>query len=229
MKLQTTSSLLALAFVLPLCLAKPQGHARRQFQSATLNSRSANPNVGNPWGSNIFEVTADSVSDYPYTATFTGQNTEPWTIVFWNTYGPNGLMDGWYGYSALTLTLDAGETKYVVFDANSEGGWAAAAGSTIPTDFYGGYSATWGEFDFGNSQNQGWSGFDVSAIQPQAAGQTVQGMQICLEGGGACSAVSGDGSVVQNAYTDGLAAVGGIGGNVPAGPVHLDVVIDYQA
>lgn len=218
------STLLLLGALACSTLALPMGHG--------LDARSGSDyaykgNVGNPWGSNIYEISADALSQHQYTAKFTGQNTEPWTIVFWNKIGPDGQMDGWYGHSALTLTLNPGDTKYVAFDPNSQGGWAAAPGSSIPTDNYGGYSATWGEFDFGDAQNGGWSGFDVSAIQAQAAGQTVQGMQICQAGGNVCSTISGAAAVVENAYTKAEASQGGIGGNLPAGPVALDVVIDY--
>ena len=40
-------------------------------------------------------------------------------------------------------------------------------------------ASTWGEFNFGTTQNSGWSGFDVSMIQAQHANLEVQGMKIC--------------------------------------------------
>jgi hypothetical protein len=185
-------------------------------------------NVGNPWGSNIIEVSASDASQYKYVAQFKGSNTDPWTVVFWNKIGPDGKMDGWYGHSALSFTLGAGETKYVAFADDSQGGWGAAPGGTLPTDSNGGYACTWGEFDFGSTANNGWSGYDVSAIQAQAAGQTVQGMQICQAPSTACSSISGGAGQVVNAYTQSEAAQGGIGGNIPAGPVRLAVQIDYD-
>ncbi|KAJ9214809.1 hypothetical protein DTO166G4_3641 [Paecilomyces variotii] len=185
-------------------------------------------NVGNPWGSNIIEVSASDASQYEYVAQITGQNTEDWDIVFWNKIGPNGGLNGWYGNSALKLTLSPGETKYVAFDENTDGGFAAAPGGTIPTDSNGGYSATWGEFDFGNSGNNGWSGYDVSAIQAQAAGQTIQGMKICQAPDTACSIITPGAAQVTNAYTQANADLGGIGGNIASGPVRLSVVIDYS-
>ncbi|RHZ49211.1 putative allergen [Aspergillus thermomutatus] len=201
------------------------------FGSRTSNSGSGVTyagNVGNPWGSNIIEVSADSASNYKYVAQITGQNSEPWSIVFWNKIGPDGKMDGWYGNSALTLTLNAGETKYVAFDDDTDGGFAAAPGS-IPKDSNGGYASTWGEFDFGSAGNGGWSGFDVSAIQAQNAGLTVQGMKICDALGGTCSSITPNAASVSNAYTSAEAAVGGIGGNLSGGgPVRLAVVIDYS-
>ncbi|RAH45840.1 putative allergen [Aspergillus brunneoviolaceus CBS 621.78] len=185
-------------------------------------------NVGNPWGSNMIEVSADEASSYEYVMQISGQNTEDWTVVFWNKYGPDGSMDGWYGYSALSLTLAAGETKYVAFMENSNGGFGAAAGSSLPTDSYGGYACTWGEFDFGSDANNGWSGFDVSAIQAQDASMTVQGMKICDALGSTCSSITTDAGTVDNAYTSAESAVGGIGGNLSSGAVRLAVTIDYS-
>lgn len=185
-------------------------------------------NVGNPWGSNIIEVSASEASNYQYVAQFVGSNTEDWTVVFWNKIGPNGQMDGWYGNSALTLSIAAGDTKYVAFDSNSQGGWAAAPGTGIPTDSYGGYSATWGEFDFGDTNNNNWSGWDVSAIQAQAANQPVQGMKICAANGSGCSYITTGAGEVVNAYTYSLRNENGIGGNQQSGAVRLQVIIDYN-
>ncbi|KAE8377097.1 putative allergen [Aspergillus bertholletiae] len=185
-------------------------------------------NVGNPWGSNIIEVSESDASSYKYVAAISGQNTEPWTVVFWNKYGPDGKMDGWYGNSALTFTLNAGETKYVAFDSDTNGGFAAAPGS-LPTDSNGGYASTWGEFDFDSTGNSGWSGFDVSAIVAQNAGLTVQGMKICDALGGTCSSITPNAASVDNAYTTAETDIGGIGGNLSTdGAVRLAVTIDYS-
>lgn len=187
-------------------------------------------NTGNPWGSNIIEISAESASLYKNVAQFTGQINEPWTMVFWNKYGPDGKMDGWFGNSALNLNLNPGDVKYVAFQDDSQGGWSAAPGTSVPTGTNGGYSATWGEFDFSSSGNGGWSGFDVSAIQAQNDGQTVQGMQICqATGGKVCSSITNDAASVDNAYTTAETDLGGIGGNLPGGgPMRLAVVIGYN-
>ncbi|RHZ49924.1 allergen Asp F4 [Aspergillus thermomutatus] len=185
-------------------------------------------NVGNPWGSNIIEVSAENAAKYKHVAQFVGSNTDPWTVVFWNKIGPDGGLNGWYGNSALTITLQAGETKYVAFDENSQGGWGAAKGTELPKDQYGGYSCTWGEFDFDSSINGGWSGWDVSAIQAENAGHEVQGMKICNHAGELCSIITNGLSSVIDAYTAALAAVDGIGGKVVPGPTRLTVNIDYS-
>ncbi|EEH37939.1 hypothetical protein PAAG_00860 [Paracoccidioides lutzii Pb01] len=182
-------------------------------------------NVGKPWGSNIIEISEADVSKYKYVAEFSGQNTETWLVVIWNKFGPTGKLDGHFGNSALSFSLAPGEHKFVAFDEDTQGGFSAAPGSALPRGKYGSYSSTWGEFDFGSKINHGWSGFDVSAIQAQLAGQQVQGMKIC--GNGQCSSISRGGGV-NNAYTAKDAARGGIGGNLPPGPVKLEVIIDFQ-
>lgn len=185
-------------------------------------------NVGDPWGSNIIEVPGHKASQYKHVVKINGSNKKPWTVVFWNKIGPDGKLTGWYGNSALTLNIQPGESKFVAFQHNSQGAWGAAEGSSLPTDTWGGYACTWGEFDFGNSENGGWSGWDVSAIQAQAAGLDVQGMRICDHTGGKCSVISKSASTVKNAYTKALAGVDGIGGSTGKGPVRLEVDIDYE-
>ncbi|KAL2807569.1 hypothetical protein BJX63DRAFT_67508 [Aspergillus granulosus] len=249
-----TKSLLLLAALTSTTLARVEGHERRQamatstsasatasssgsYSTAGFGARTTSSgsgityegNVGNPWGSNIIEISESDAASYQYVARISGQNTEPWLITFFNKYGPTGLMNGWYGFSALTLTLNAGETKYVAFDEDTNGGFAAASGTSIPLDTDGGYASTWGEFDFGSSVNNGWSGFDVSAIAPQNAGLTVQGMKICEETGGVCSSITLNATSVDNAYTTAETDVGGIGGNISEDRrIVLDVTIDYQ-
>ncbi|KAJ5274741.1 hypothetical protein N7505_003286 [Penicillium chrysogenum] len=203
------------------------------FGSSTSSSGSGETyagNVGNPYGSNIISIDASSASNYKYVAQFSGSPTDSWTIAIFNKYGPDGKMTGWYGNACNTFTLAPGETKYVAFDEDTNGGFAAAkgAGSTIPTDSMGGYASTWGEFDFGSTTNSGWSGFDVSVIAAQNAGMSIDGMKICDALGSVCSSVTKDAAVVDNAYTAAETAVGGIGANLGSGPVRLAVTIDYS-
>lgn len=185
-------------------------------------------NTGDPWGSNMIQVSESDAANYKNVAQFKGENEESWNVVLFNKCGPDGEMTGWYGNSALTFELSAGDTKYVAFDDDSRGGWAAASGS-IPTDNNGGYASTWGEFDFTSSSNGGWSGFDVSAITAQNAGLTVQGMSICDALGSTCSSITPDAASVDNAYTTAETDVGGVGGNLSGGgAVRLAVTIDYK-
>jgi hypothetical protein len=258
-KMQFTKSILLLAALTTGSLARPlEGHARRQTATATSSSASSDwtntpssgsystsgfgavttasgngitysGNVGSPYGSNIIEVDSSDASQYQYVVQFTGSNTDDWTVAIWNKYGSDGSMDGWYGNAVKTFTLAAGATKYIAFDQDSQGGWAAAEGSTIPTDSNGGYASTWGEFDFGSSGNSAWSGFDVSAIAAQNANLSVQGMQICDALGSTCSSITADAATVSNAYTTAETDIGGIGGNLSGGAVRLAATIDYSS
>lgn len=150
-------------------------------------------------------------------------------MVIWNKGLSTGALGGWFSKACKAFTINPGETVYYAFDADSQGGWAAARGDSIPTDYIGQYAATWGEFDFGSSVNRGWSGFDVSAIKAQSAGVTVQGMRICsVLGEWVCSVVRPGLVDVRNAYTAKEENVGGIGGNLGPGPVRLEVQLDYR-
>lgn len=247
--MQFSKSLMLLAALTTGALARPQGMERRQaasawnavpssgsyatsgFGSSTSGSGSGDTyigNVGSPYGSNIIEVSAADASSYEYVVQFQGSNTDDWTVVIWNKYGSDGNMDGFFGNACHTFTLSPGDTKYYAFDGDSQGGWAAAEGSSVPTSNAGSYAATWGEFDFGSTANNGWSGFDVSAIQAQNAGLPVQGMQICDALGSTCSSMTANAGSVNNAYTSAETDIGGIGGNLPSGPVRLAVTIDYS-
>ncbi|KAL4869276.1 hypothetical protein BDV12DRAFT_168234 [Aspergillus spectabilis] len=185
-------------------------------------------NVGTPWGSNIIEVSEDKACRYKHVVRFEGPQSDAWTLVFWNKIGPDDKLTGWYGNSALKLTINPGETKYVAFDEDTQGGWGAAKGDSLPTDTFGGYSSTWGEVDFGNKHKNGWSGWDVSAIQVLHAAQEVQGMKICDNKGEDCSYITNGAKDIYEAYDLSNEGVNGIGGEEVAGPTRLIVNIDYE-
>jgi hypothetical protein len=184
-------------------------------------------NVGIPWGSNIILVTEQTANQYQHVLRFEGSNTDAWTVIFWNKMGPNGKMDGWYGNSALKFTMEPNEVKYVAIDSNSQGAWGAAQGENLPTDQFGGYACTWGEFDMSNEGNGGQSGWDVSAIQAQAANLFVQGMQICTHEGTLCSSIANELASVVNAYTYSERYVDGLGGTIKANAIRLVVNLDF--
>lgn len=186
-------------------------------------------NTGTPWGSNIIAISPTAAQNYKYVVQFRGSNTDPWTVTIWNKIGPDGKLDGWYGHSALTFVLAPGETRYVAFDEDSEGAWGAAPGTNgLPTDQWGGYTTTWGEFTFGDIENSGWSGWDVSAIQAQVARHRVHGMRICQADGKGCSVITPAAREVVDAYTEDKRHHDGIGGAAAPGPVRLVVDIDYR-
>jgi len=191
-------------------------------------------NVGAPWGSNIIQVSAANAPLYKYTVHFVGSSNMAgnYEVVVWNKIGPDGGVDGWFNNNqATSFSLPPGGEVYVAFDEDSQGGWAAALGGSLPDAPWGGYDPTWGEFDFGSAINSGWSGFDVSMIVAQNAQATIQGMQICdVTSGspGVCSSVTTGGGSVSNAYTVAQTDTGGIGGNLAPGKVALQAVIEFN-
>ncbi|KAL4916413.1 hypothetical protein BDW62DRAFT_186309 [Aspergillus aurantiobrunneus] len=205
-----------------------EGFGGRTAQDITGNKFTYSGNVGVPWGSNIQEVTAEQASQYKYVIQFHGSKTDPWTVVVWNKIGPDMKMTGWYGNSALTFKLQPNEIRYVAFDENSQGSFGAAKGDTLPTDEYGGYSCTWGEFDLGSEVNDGWSGWDVSAIQAQAAGDHIQGMKMCAHDGTNCSIITTGAAKVEHAYLEKHKWEDGIGGKVIPGAVRIVTHLDYD-
>ncbi|KAL4924802.1 uncharacterized protein BDV17DRAFT_203228 [Aspergillus undulatus] len=204
------------------------GFGGRTSQTITGNKFTYEGNVGTPWGSNIQEVSASDAANYKYVVQFHGSKRDTWTVVVWNKIGPDGLMTGWYGNSALTFKLQPNEIKYVAFDENSQGSWGAAKGDELPTDQYGGYSCTWGEFDLGSEVNGGWSGWDVSAIQAEAINAHIQGMKMCSYDGSNCSIITTGAKYVKDAYMEKDKWADGIGGKVVPGPVRIVTHLDYD-
>lgn len=251
--MQLSKSLMLLAALTTGVVARPEGQLRRDATPAKRgsdwtstpssgsystsgfgsntgsggNGVTYSGNVGNPYGSNIIEVSSSDASQYKYVVQLKGSDSADWSVAIWNKYGEDGKMDGWFGKACKTLTLSAGETKYLAFDDDTQGGFAAAEG-TVPTSGSGAYAATWGEFDFGSTANGGSSGFDVSAIQVQGANMPVQGMKICDALGNTCSSITPNAASVDNAYTVSETDIGGIGGNLQKGPVRLAVSLDYS-
>lgn len=184
-------------------------------------------NVGSPYGSNIQEVSESEASSYKYVVQFKGSDTSDWIVKMWNKISADGKMDSWFGKASHSFTIAAGETKYYAFDENTEGGWAAAEGSTMPTNTWGEYAATWGEITFGDIPNGNNSGYDVSAITAKSAGMTIQGMQICSHTqNAACSVIMPGGTVSTHAWlTDTDANTAPV---LQPGAARLTVKIDYQ-
>lgn len=183
-------------------------------------------NTGIPWGSNIIEVDEADANKYQFVARFEGSENDDWNVIFWNKKGPNGLMDGFFSPNkALSMSLSPGEVKYVAFDEESTGGWAAYPGEDAPLSEYGSYAATWGEFTMRGKPN--FASWDVSCIQAQNAGKAIQGMKICTHDGQGCSSMGTGMTNVQNAYTSAETAINGIGGNVQVDALRLVVNLDY--
>lgn len=184
-------------------------------------------NIGSPYCSNIVEVDAANAREYKYVAQFKGLNADQWNVSIWNKFDSHGKMAGWFSQACMSFTLKAGFTRYVAFDEDSQGDWAASPDSPIPTDSNHAYASTWGEFDFGSATNWKWSGFDVSAIVAQHAKLDVQGMSICDISTHVCSSITANAKIVKNAYTKDNWGVDRIGGIKRPGPVRLNVTLGY--
>lgn len=185
-------------------------------------------NVGDPYGSNIIEVSAEAANRYKYVARFEGpKNGQSWTVVIWNRFAADGLLGGWLGNACRTFTLANGEVRYIAFDDKSQGGWASAPDSFIPLDQNGSYAATWGEFDFGSAINFGTSTFVVSTIATERAGFEAQGMRICDVHSDICSSIDASSGALHNAYTTRVGDNARMGVSVLPGPVRLAVTIGY--
>jgi hypothetical protein len=185
-------------------------------------------NVGSPYGCNIIEISEGDLNNYQYVVQVNGCSGQPYTIVVWNTYGPDGKMDGSFGNAIHTITIGAGEVKYLAMDEDTQGGLCGAPGGSVPKNSFGQYAATWLEFGFGDCSNGNWSGFDVSVITAQNAGLPVQGMKACQKGTSTCSTVTEGASQVTNAYTKNQTDIGGIGGNIAPGPLFIEVTLCYS-
>lgn len=184
-------------------------------------------NVGVPWGSNIIQVAESAASQYKHVLRFEGSQTDPWNVIFWNTYGPDNKMTGfWAPNEALSFTINPGEVTYVAIDDNSQGGWAAAPGK-VPTTSFGQYAATWGEFDMSSEKNDGFSGWDVSCIIAELNDLTIQGMRICNHLGQDCSSIGNGLSSLLNAYTKNDQGNPSLAVSQSSGPVRLIVELDY--
>lgn len=129
-------------------------------------------NIGVPAGSNIIEVAAANANNYKHTLTFKSTASSPRKIVFWNKggNGQGGANVGSFQTSspAHTFTLQPGGSNVIAIDDDSQGGWCDwTDGKTTGS---GQFNCAWGEFDFSDSANGGWSGFDVSKIVQNSAG-----------------------------------------------------------
>ncbi|KKY38991.1 putative allergen asp f4 [Diaporthe ampelina] len=196
---------------------------------ATLDQIKYAGNTGSStnYGCNkVLLANSDLASEYNNTAKFFGGPSDLYCLV-WNKIGADGGINGFFGEEATTFKLPAGSEQYVAFDKNSQGGGACFKGSSeddVEKTSYGAIAGTWAEWDFENDSNNGWSGYDASAIVAQAAGLAVTGMEICAENApdALCSTIGSGGSSFVNAYRAVDADADGIGGQV-SGPMKINI------
>ncbi|EED20471.1 allergen, putative [Talaromyces stipitatus ATCC 10500] len=188
-------------------------------------------NHGNPYGSNIIEISKSELSSYDYTITLDGSKlTEDFNVIFWNKCDANHALTGFFGPDfPLTVTVSPGSNAYVAVDVDSQGGFIGyPSSSSIPKNAQDGIVlGFWGEFDFADANNNGWSGFDVSSIEADIAGIS-DFPGLLISGAGQTSSITTGLGAVNNAYRNAQADIGGIGGNIAPGPVALTAVLNYS-
>lgn len=205
------------------------------FGERTPSSNSGNlylGNIGNPYGSNIRRVEANQVRDLKYVIKFQGSETTPMHVGIFNKMimeDGQPKLAGACGRAFEKFSIGPGETVYYAADEDTQAGWVADVTPDFPVNATTGfYTSTWGEFDFGSDINDGWSAYDVSAIQAQLDNKPVRGMKICdVASNAPCSSITNSG-VFDNSYSADLRYEDGIGGNLPANPVRLEVQLDYN-
>jgi len=203
------------------------GNAKRVIKRATLDQIMYAGNVGSHgnYGCNMMVVDNDHADEYKYITTFTNESGEDQKCVCFNKIGPDGGVNGFFkGNQAVDFTLPAGGKKVLAADENTQGGCACGTGS-VPLTSFGEFASTWLEFDFGNESNGGWSGADASCLVSAANGLDIPGLNVC--GHGTCSTIN-PGGTGENAFLGGMEALDGLGLNLPAGKVRLEVAVGYS-
>ena len=168
-------------------------------------------NVGIPYGSNMIKLASvDDIKNFKYSNTFKNGGSDKISVVVWNKAGSDGqCQSGMALPPHLKFDLGAGESIAVAFDENSQIGFAKDG----QRNQYGLLTTAWGEADFGDLRNQGWSGYDRSTIV-QAGNEGL--LTISCEGA-KTSSQQGN-SFLSASQTN-------AGGALPPGKAHLKTVI----
>ncbi|ERS95163.1 allergen Asp f 4 [Sporothrix schenckii 1099-18] len=195
--------------------------ARKTKKRATEANIAYAGNTGcNGYGSNVKLVQSSIADKYTYIVKAVNSASSTMQCQVWNKIGPDGGVNGFFiNNQALTFTIPAGASQHVVFDANSQGGMCCQEGSVSLTDA-GEFLCPWLEFDFGDAANQGWSGFDASALVAGSAKAPFGALNVCTADGATCSTLFAGGGGT-NAYLPGDEKLDGIGGNLAPGAVSL--------
>lgn len=167
-------------------------------------------NVGMPYGSNMLKLDKpEHAKDYKYSNTFSNPTGEKISVIVWNKSGKDGQAQSGMSLPAnLKFDLGPKESVAVAFDENTQVSFAQdcerdPAKGNVP-------NCTWGEVDFGDLRNGGWSGYDRSSI-PNSAGNTGL-LTISCEGAKTSSQQS-------NSFTS--EAQSNAGGSLAPGPAHF--------
>lgn len=165
-------------------------------------------NLGIPYGSNMKKISESDVASHKYTNVICNTGSADITVIVWNKACPDGNVAGW-SCPNLKLQIPAGGKQALAFDEDSQGGLSLDCGTDknrggVP-------NCPWGEFDFGNKNNKGWSGYDRSSIPVDKAGSS--GKLTMSSQNGVVS------SKEENSFTNVLQT--NAGGSLVAGPAHM--------
>lgn len=165
-------------------------------------------NVGVPYGSNMKAIPESDENKYKYTNKFCSESPSKMTVIIWNKSGADGQQQSGMSLPPnVKLDLGPGECKTVAFDENTQAGFSQDCArdpmkGNIP-------QCPWGEIDYGNLQNGGWSGYDRSTIVTG-----VNSGLLTISCDGAETSSQEDNSFVSAAQTH-------AGGSLPPGKAHF--------
>lgn len=204
------------------------GKSKRVTDAQVMYTGDTGAQSGCAWGSNLMQIAEQIADKYQYVQKFTNVASEPYQVVCGNKIGADGQLTGMVAnqpnQKQLIFTLAPGETRNVAAAADSQG-VCAWAPQEVPVAPNGQYAGVWGEFDFGDAQNKGWSGADCSALVAQAYGLPVPGCK--MSHGGIDSTIL-PGGQATNAYIKGMEKADGIGLNIYPGNVVIDVKVGFS-
>lgn len=201
----------------PFC----QGLSKRA--SAADIASKGNTGVEGHYACNIMPVDHSIAHKYKYTTVYTNVDDKEYEVICSLKIGPTGLIDGFW-HAPVSFKLAPGESQTVAYDENTQGFCAFAPGS-VPKTSFGEYAGSWVEYDFGSERNNKWSGADCSSLVAVSENMDIPGCQVCDSS--VCSTIY-PGGAGDNAFTAGTADKDGLGLNIPAGPVQLNVKVGYS-
>ena len=177
-------------------------------------------NVGTTYGHNMYPMQSCDVSSTQYSITFTNSDSSPINVALWNKVGDDynqpgnpGPITGAFRNAFFKFPLAAGQSAAFAVDKDSQVAFSQACDRSGA----GAFDCTWGEADFANESNGGWSGYDRSSIPNSKGNQGL--LTVCADGHDCSSAETH--SFVSAAQTD-------AGGNLAVGPgqpMHLKVTM----
>ncbi|KAL2154601.1 hypothetical protein VTH82DRAFT_3277 [Thermothelomyces myriococcoides] len=183
---------------------------------------------GCKWNSNMMLVPNSIADKYDYVQTYTNVADEPYQVICANKMGADGRLTGLFkvpGQDPLIFTLEPGETKTVVAEANTQGACAFAP-HKVPLTENDQYAGTWAEFDFASEPNKGWSGADCSALVAQNSENDME-VYGCRMSHGGIDSIIYPGGEADNAYIKGMEALDGIGLNIEPGKCLIEVLVGF--